>query len=301
LNGKVYFVAESATDAGNDLWRTDGTTAGTQRVKNLTGSAGWITAFAGKLYFPVSVGAFDQTDTLYVSDGTASGTRPFRDRLGKIITGGGDGSYRAGITWLTVIGSKLLFVRNETELWRTKGTASSTLKIADVGAWDLTRVGTRAYFTWGSQLWRSDGTIAGTQLVADFPSGLAGSLTNLDGSVFFFTDGPDGGPWTSNGTSAGTLPVGVNVRSDTSTTVLNGVAYFGGWGDSDELAAATTAGASFVPAPLLTLWRSDATSAGTYWVGGPESHIGEIVAVGDSIFFTSDADGYGGELWRYVP
>jgi ELWxxDGT repeat protein len=300
FKGKVYFAAESATAAGFDLWRTDGTTAGTHQVKDSAGSIGWLTAFSGKLFFPLSVGTVNATDTLYVSDGTTPGTRPFRDKMGDVISGGGDGTQ--GITWLTDIGSTMLFVRSEGELWRTRGSARTTKKIADGPAWEMTRIGTAAFFMRGSQLWRSDGTVAGTQFVADFASGIYGPLAELNESAFFFTDGPDGGPWTSDGTPAGTQPVGVSgLRTDTPTVVLDGVVYFGGWGASDDLAPVDTASASVVPGPLLTLWRSDGTAAGTYSVGDPESHMGDPAVVGDSVYFGASTVAHGMELWRYVP
>jgi ELWxxDGT repeat protein len=293
-DGKVYFAARDSAD-GFELWRTDGTTAGTQRVKDLTGSVGQLTAFAGRLFFSLSVGTVNPTDSLYVSNGTAVGTRPFKNRLGNNITGGGDGTQ--GIGWLTVIGSRMVFTRNENELWRTDGSAATTRRIATLATWALTRVGSAAFFASGEQLWRTDGTSAGTDFVADFTNSGAHLLTELNGEAFFFAFGE---PWTSDGTPVGTEAVGTQVQADTDVAVLDGVAYFGGWADED-FAAAQGASASFVPAPLLTVWRSDGTADGTYSVGGPESHIGELVVAGGTIYFTASADGYGTELWRYVP
>jgi hypothetical protein len=56
-----------------------------------------------------------------------------------------------------------------------------------------------------------------------------------------------------------------------------------------------------VPAPTLTLWRSDGTAAGTYSVGPPDAHMHSPTEAGGSIFFAANAGGFGTELWRYVP
>jgi ELWxxDGT repeat protein len=50
-----------------------------------------------------------------------------------------------------------------------------------------------------------------------------------------------------------------------------------------------------------TLWRSDGTPNGTYSVGGTEAYMWEVTAVGNTIFWVSDAANHGNELWRYVP
>ncbi len=50
------------------------------------------------------------------------------------------------------------------------------------------------------------------------------------------------------------------------------------------------------------LWRTDGTTDGTYDVNPNIDYcIGELLAVGNSVYFTSDADGHGREIWRYVP
>jgi hypothetical protein len=77
--------------------------------------------------------------------------------------------------------------------------------------------------------------------------------------------------------------------------------YFGGFQNDPSATEARTVGPSFVPAPPLTLWRSDGTQAGTYSVGPPEANMHSPTTVGASIFFVANAGGHGSELWRYVP
>ena len=230
-----------------------------------------------------------------MSDGTAAGTKPFRDKSGNVITGGGDGTQ--AIAWLTVAGDQLFFIRNETELWRSNGTKATTKRIASMNAWEIVAVGSRAFFRSGEELWKSDGTAATTNLVKLFVNSGIYSPAALNGQLFFFADRE---PWTSNGTPAGTTPVGVQVQPDSNYAVLGGAIYFGGYAD-EESSSSANIGPSFVPAPTLDLWRSDGSAGGTYKVPGGGGYIRGITAVGSRIFFASDADGHGTELWAYMP
>ena len=232
LNGKVYFAARDAA-TGYELWRTDGTTAGTNRVKDIVQgpeSSGpfQLTAFAGKLFFSTSIGSVNPTGTLYVSDGTAAGTKPFRDKDGNVITGGGDGAQ--AIAWLTVAGDRLFFIVNETELWRTNGTKATTKRIASMNAWELMAVGSRVFFRSGEELWKSDGTAATTNFVMLFLNSGVDWPAALNGQLFFFANRE---PWTSNGTPAGTTPVGVQVQPDSNYASLGGSIFFGGFADAE--------------------------------------------------------------------
>ena len=294
FNGKVYFSAEDAT-TGRELWRTDGTPGGTARVKDIvagsTGSSpGALVVFAGKLFFTTSAGSVNAVDTLYRTDGTAKGTKPFRNRAGNKITG-------QGVNWLTVAGSRLFFIVNETELWRSNGTQATTKRIAQMNAWELVAVGSRVYFSSGEALWKSDGTAATTTFVKAFVNSGVGAPTALNGKLFFSAHQQ---PWTSDGTATGTQAIDRYVQPDTSYASLGTSIYFGGYGTDPELAAGEVS-AAFTPAPTLTLWRSDGTTAGTFSAGPPEAHMHSPTAVGNSIFFVANAGGYGTELWRYVP
>jgi ELWxxDGT repeat protein len=83
MGGQLYFSAttgEAGTDA--ELWRTDGTEKGTQRVKDIrAGEAGAspmdLTAMGSRLFFTADDGMHGRE--LWVSDGTAEGTRLFAD------------------------------------------------------------------------------------------------------------------------------------------------------------------------------------------------------------------------------
>jgi ELWxxDGT repeat protein len=83
---RVFFAASTAGDHcgltdGAELWVTDGTPEGTQRVADIGGAQGsdptWLTAVAGTLYFSADDGTHRRE--LWRSDGTAAGTRMVAD------------------------------------------------------------------------------------------------------------------------------------------------------------------------------------------------------------------------------
>ncbi len=293
FNGRVYFAAEDGT-TGSELWRTDGSAAGTVRVKDINPGASssrpaQLVAFAGKLFFVRSNDVpVNGTDTLYRTDGTAKGTKPFRDENGAIVQG-------SCICGMIVIGSRLLFNYNETALWRTNGTAATTKKLADVEIYaGFTAVGPIAYFhSYPGQLWKSDGTIGGTVLVKEIanesqPSG----LTSAAGQLLFFTHSD--GLWRSNGINAGTQ-LFAQVLTQDPPTAIGSVMYFAGY------TVAEWEEWPYPSEPPQTIWRSDGTVDGTFSVGDPAADMSDLVTVGSALFFVSNADGHGRELWRYVP
>ena len=133
MNGKAYFSATQPS-TGYELWVTDGTSAGTQIVKDIwpgpgSSYAGYpyaLSVFNGKLYF----GAADTAngDQLWTSDGTAAGTT-----LVKVVS-----SYTPYTSYpanFISYGGQLLFTAstdttNLYQLFTTDGTAGGTHIIA---------------------------------------------------------------------------------------------------------------------------------------------------------------------------
>jgi ELWxxDGT repeat protein len=215
INGIDYFGADDGSSAGHhgfELWRSDGTRAGTHIVKDIVPGTdgtdiGWMRRVGAKLLFS----ARDAHGTeLWVSDGTAHGTRRVMD----IAPGADSGDpYPLG-----VIGSTLYFAANDgsgghgIELWRSDGTRSHTRMVKDIASgsassspYEAVVIGRTLLFpatdSHGTELWRSDGTKGGTRRVADLAPGHTGSdptgLVRLGRTlVFFAADGVHGlEPW----------------------------------------------------------------------------------------------------------
>jgi ELWxxDGT repeat protein len=192
LGGVLYFTTYALIAVPNhydkQLWRSDGTTAGT----SLVASCGelpdflqqdFLAAAGGKLFFLAPNGA--GTD-LWVSDGTSAGTAP----LG--LTG-------LRFSGLTTLGSRLFFIANgasqSPQIWVSDGTKAGTRKLGtftSVG-W-LEAGGSSLYFTaddgkHGTQIWVSDGTPAGTRQATAAPSGFQFPLPSDQSEVVKTTDG----------------------------------------------------------------------------------------------------------------
>src|SRR5262245_6037684 len=81
VNGIAYFAASGPGTTGTELWRSDGTAAGTWMVKDInlvTTSVGpvLLTEFNGELAFTADDGINGRE--LWLSDGTTAGTRRAR-------------------------------------------------------------------------------------------------------------------------------------------------------------------------------------------------------------------------------
>ena len=206
LGPAVYFVARG-TGFRDELWRTDGTAAGTRALGPVIGMdrdpyPTELTAFGGSLYFFAWVER--EVRGLWRSDGTAAGTT----LLATFLDSGGTASPAA--RQLTAAAGRLFFVASDgtgrfnTELWVTDGTPAGTRIVRDInpgraasGPDELTAAGGRLYFaaaeeTHGRELWTSDGTAAGTRLVQDIapfgPSSEPADLTVAGGRLYFTAD-----------------------------------------------------------------------------------------------------------------
>ena len=242
FKGMLYFGSNDGKD-GVELWRSDGTAAGTVLVTDLAkGQQGsnpqYLTVMNGALYFGASGG-------LYKTDGTAAGMVKMKSFASdqNLVTASD----------LTVVDNTLFLAADDgttgPELWKSDGTPAGTVLVRDIlssyGAnpFDLASVNGTLYFGtsdprgWTDPatapgLWKSDGTAAGTVLVKAI-SVYGPGLTHVNGQVYFAADDGVHGDelWQSDGTTAGTAMVqDINPGGAGSTpsdlTAMNNKLYF---------------------------------------------------------------------------
>ncbi len=277
VGDSVFFVAAD-TAAGEELWSTDGTLAGTGLFEDLTpgpGSSGYsgsdpLATTATHLFFQVQLGG-GGTELRSVQVGASASTLL-------------ESSTAAGAFSGLEFGSELLFAWNAgmglgTELYASTGQPGGTRLIADIAVGTessspqaMGAGSTLAYFAAtgsglsGRELWRTDGQSASQ--VLDLNPGAANGVTVLpestavlgDELLFLGNDGvADREPWISDGTAAGTrLLVDASGPSANSiqsrAVVIHGRFYF------------VLDTAASPPQPYV----SDGTTAGTLPLG-PES------------------------------
>jgi len=240
----LYFFANDGIN-GTELWKCDGTDAGTIMVKDINpaGSSRWDHCHDSNSPWttPVATGAMiyfwanDGTHgyELWKSDGTETGTVMVKD------INSGAGSF--GYSDIVVFGNTLYFSatndpnRNDFQLWKSDGTETGTVMFKEIDitisyGGELTVVGNTLYFKgWdrsyvgeinpgannkGTELWKTDGTSNGTVMVKDISSGSSGSfgtnayLTDFGDLYFVAKDGTHGWElWKSDGTETGTVMV----------------------------------------------------------------------------------------------
>src|SRR5258706_6781421 len=199
VNGTLFFAAAPASDPTDvELWKTDGTDAGTVRVKDLpAGSVGsaptGLTNVNGTLYFLADDGV--NGPGLWKSDGTEAGTALIRTDAAI--------GHSAVIQSAVAVGNTLYYVApvgSFPKLFKSDGTAAGTGLVLDLvpgssgSPTNLTAFGNTLLFSAttpgsGRELWRSDGTTGGTVQVVDLLSGASSwspaNLVAFAGAVYF--------------------------------------------------------------------------------------------------------------------
>jgi ELWxxDGT repeat protein len=301
LGSTVFFQQPTPGESTVQLWRTDGTAAGTFALTSFgdfgSPKLGQTSAAVlhGKLLFPVETASGDEE--IWESDGTPEGTRRafgFPERV----------RWLRGLTTLNGV-LYLYSQRLDTagsHLWRSDGTAAGTRKMATTVAdgFDPPQffaLGSDVWFAatnpWsGQELWRTDGTPLGAAPFADLEPGAASSwphdLTAFQGALYFLTSDTSGhgALWRSDGSVAGT------VRVQTLPSWAGGLTAAGG-----RLFFVLDDGVHGAE-----LWTSNGTAAGAALVrdiapGRFASLPALLTSAGGKLYFVATDRVHGFELW----
>lgn len=318
--GNIAYLLVANTESSIkkwELWKTNGTTAGTVQVHDDIGeyvTSGSnpprpdnFTVMGNKLFFVTATD--EEGRELWTSNGTTAGTKMVKD----IRPGTSSSSPGSLVVFKDQLYFRAAISVSTSTLWRSDGTTGGTEEIPWGGLTSpdkLTVVGDTLFliasyippgpnFYRDRELWKTDGTEGGTALVKDIRPGLDGSfgthLTTVGGTLFFTaSDGVNGQElWKSDGTEGGTMMV-EDIVSGSDGSQPSELFEF-----DDSLFFVVDDG---VHGPEL--WKSDGTPGGTdlFKDTRPGSTLGqgpqEFFLVGDHFFFRAGADAEGEELWR---
>jgi len=308
IGTSFYFRANDGSH-GMELWKSDGTAAGTVMVKDINPGIGdsspnYLVAIGTSLYFSANDGSHG--NELWKSDGTAAGTVMVKD----INSGSGDSNPAN----LTALNGSLYFGAtdgtNGYELWKSDGTDAGTTMVKDINPGigdsnptELTAFGGGVYFraddgTNGYELWKSDGTGAGTSMVKDIYPGPSSSgpthFAVIGTSLYFSADNGTNGVeiWKSDGTTSGTamfkdINPGVDNSYPNFFTAIGTSFYFSANDGTNG----------------YELWKSDGTGAGTSMVkdiypGSASSGPAYFAVIGSNLYFGASDAVDGSELWK---
>jgi ELWxxDGT repeat protein len=296
LGTTACFVATTAAE-GTELWKSDGTAAGTSIAADLQVGVGSsapsrLTVAGAKLFFVADDGVNGLS--LFVLD--ASGPT----RLAEV----------PAWTRLVAAGSQLFFVgtdaTNGAELWKTDGTAEGTALVKNIApdADDsdidsLVVLGSNVFFTAddgtsGVELWISDGSESGTTLVSDLnPGGSSNpsSLTVVGSHVYFAADEGLHGVelWRADANGATLVADVIPGGGSSSPARLTSVGTRLFFEADDGVSGAE-------------LWVADTVAGGAQLVKNihPASgaSLSSLTAGNGVLFFAADDGSHGLELWK---
>jgi ELWxxDGT repeat protein len=332
LGNMLVFAADDGQGLGRELWATDGTAAGTRILVDIFGGPGSSHParfkFIGTTLY-LSAAGYDQAvprnyvgQELFVTDGTAAGTRNIAD-----LYPGYTSSLPKGFTELGSSGRFVFSAYSPSpkssreslghELWVSDGTTAGTHLLMDIQPGTTSSfprsfqaLGNKVYFvattaSQGEEVWVTDGTVAGTKILADLVLGATSSkprfLCAYGGKLFFhaWTQSSGYELFVSDGTAAGTK-LFLDILAGTAssfprdlTSIGSRYFYFSATGNGGQ-----------------ELWRSDGTTSGTamyadVWPGWYSSRArgfqlgynSGFVSLGDRVFLAATQEDTGEELY----
>lgn len=326
LDGTVYFSAINKPSGfnqpiNNELWKSDGTTAGTVIVKEINPDpdAGSNPKHFININSELFFWAYNGSSTgLYKSDGTEDGTLLVKDIFSlypTTVSGNVTTSYDVFVNEQVEVNGVLyfnLFVRKElydgffretteaNQLWKSDGTESGTILVKKFpiiftdegtigGIGNLGVLGNRLIFAADDvnpeirhELWVSDGTESGTVRLNGLPNPRV--YFTYDNHLYFGANSNE--LWKTDGTEEGTVLLKNIVPTEFS--VSNDVLYFLAKGNE--------------------LWKTDGTSGGTQLVAknldiqsSSVTSLSRLIDVDGSLMMICHNSGsYLSEYCRYV-
>ncbi|HSY51699.1 MAG TPA: ELWxxDGT repeat protein [Thermoanaerobaculia bacterium] len=306
--GSQLFFEGFTSAAGWEPWVSDGTSAGTHMVTDILPGAGGslnnsffalgFTPFGNQVLFLANDGVHGRE--MWISDGTAAGTRMVRD-----FVPGAIGMWDSAFAYITVLGNRAFFSASDSvhgrELWVTDGTDAGTAFFADLlpgpdsslpfafGVMNgMLFVGAGSKDAVGSQLWVTDGSVSGTHVISGMGGpgfGLDARLWPINGKIYFggATALTGTEPWVTDGTAAGSRMI-ANLGADRTPssdpfqlTATSNLLFF----NATEGTISPTTGVA-----ESSLWRSDGTEAGTFKLRETGQGPPPLTPAGPLVFFT---------------
>ncbi|MCU7833972.1 MAG: hypothetical protein KZQ83_01875 [gamma proteobacterium symbiont of Taylorina sp.] len=301
VNNIYYFYLRRLSDNIYELWRSDGTVAGTFKLIDLPGYLDdrFKTVGAGGLFYFVPFTDKEYGPELWVSDGSVSGTRMVKD-----INPGTGGSSPNN---LMEVNDKLYFLVSN-DLWSSDGTSAGTKLLANFKEHYtrdmryISNVNGMIYLAYLSgesggtyELWQHNSSSGQTVILKRF-DGIASDGQNYTavGDTFYFSAKGVGSNskvydlWKSDGSADGTVLVKAfdYYTGPDNLTNVDGTLFFTA---RDE-------------AHGTELWKSNGTANGTLMVKdingtSYSSTLNCFSPVSDRLFFIHKKTNYVKELW----
>jgi len=258
----VFFFSKFDYVSGQELWKSNGTDAGTVIVKDIiqgtNGSSPENFTFCnGKLLFRATDNDYGME--LWSTDGTGPGTSLVKDINSSTTNGSNAGFFYRG---LSLLGNGVVFNAYTPQL--------------------------------GGELYKSDGTASGTVLLNDINTGVDWSypngFLNKNGFSYFIGDDATGTAlYRTNGTTAGLKRMTAYILRDNYFVVNFNVT------DNGQLFYIL--GHKYTGA--YELWYSDGSDAGSYVLNtNIYNYNNYVIIIGNTGFFVAGDDANGYELWK---